>query len=119
MALYVTAHTQKDVVSKYRYQRYNMKSDIHPDYHPVLFLDVSNGFEFLTNSTMTSDEKRTVDGVEAYVVRLDITSESHPFFTGEQRIVDTQGRVERFRRRYSQTEDDVDATIEDTASKDD
>ena len=96
-----------------------MKSDIHPDYHPVLFLDVSNGFEFLTNSTMTSDEKPTVDGVEAYVVRLDITSESHPFFTGEQRIVDTQGRVERFRRRYSQTEDDVDATIEDTASKDD
>ena len=96
-----------------------MKSDIHPDYHPVLFLDVSNGFEFLTNSTMTSDEKRTVDGVEAYVVRSDITSESHPFFTGEQRIVDTQGRVERFRRRYSQTDDDVDATIEDTASKDD
>ena len=94
-----------------------MKSDIHPDYHPVLFLDVSNGFEFLTNSTMTSDEKRTVDGVEAYVVRLDITSESHPFFTGEQRIVDTQGRVERFRRRYSQTDDDVDATTEDTASK--
>ena len=64
-----------------------MKSDIHPDYHPVLFLDVSNGFEFLTNSTMTSDEKRTVDGIEAYVVRLDITSESHPFFTGAETLM--------------------------------
>tara|TARA_B100000700_G_C14954306_1_gene813220 strand:+ start:1038 stop:1340 length:303 start_codon:yes stop_codon:yes gene_type:complete len=89
-----------------------MKSDIHPDYHPVLFLDVSNGFEFLTNSTMTSDERRTVDGVDAYVVRLDITSESHPFFTGEQRIVDTQGRVERFRRRYSQANEDTASVAE-------
>jgi len=92
-----------------------MKADIHPNYHPVLFLDVSNGFEFLTKSTITSDERRTVDGIEAYVVRLDITSESHPFFTGEQRIVDTQGRVERFRRRYSQTNEDND-TPDDTDS---
>ena len=70
-----------------------MKADIHPNYHPVLFLDVSNGFEFLTKSTITSDERRTVDGIEAYVVRLDITSESHPFFTGEQRIVDRKSVV--------------------------
>ena len=96
-----------------------MKSDIHPDYHPVLFLDVSNGFEFLTNSTMTSDEKRTVDGIEAYVVRLDITSESHPFFTGEQRIVDTQGRVERFRRRYSQANEGTDTSAGDQDLKED
>ena len=92
-----------------------MKADIHPDYHPVLFLDVSNGFEFLTKSTITSDERRTIDGIETYVVRLDITSESHPFFTGEQRIVDTQGRVERFRRRYSQANEDND-TPDDTDS---
>ena len=78
-----------------------MKSDLHPDYHPVLFHDVSNGFEFVTRSTMTSEERRTLDdGTEAYVVRLDITANSHPFFTGEQRMVDTAGRVERFRRRY-------------------
>jgi large subunit ribosomal protein L31 len=50
---------------------------------------------------MTSEERRTLDdGVEAYVVRLDVTADSHPFFTGEQRMVDTAGRVERFRRRY-------------------
>ena len=77
-----------------------MKSQIHPEYHPVVFVDLSSGYEFLTRSTMTSEERRTVDGVEAYVVRLDITADSHPFFTGEQRIVDTAGRVERFRRRY-------------------
>ena len=77
-----------------------MKSEIHPDYHPVVFVDLSSGYEFLTRSTMTSEERKTVDGVEAYVVRLDITADSHPFFTGEQRIVDTAGRVERFRRRY-------------------
>ena len=77
-----------------------MKTEIHPEYHPVLFVDLSSGYEFLTNSTMTSEERRDVDGIEAYVVRLDITADSHPFFTGEQRIVDTAGRVERFRRRY-------------------
>lgn len=78
-----------------------MKSDIHPEYHAVLFHDVSNGYEFVTRSTMTSEERRTLDdGTEAYVVRLDVTANSHPFFTGEQRMVDTAGRVERFRRRY-------------------
>ena len=77
-----------------------MKPEIHPEYHPVLFVDLSNGYEFLTRSTMTSEERRTIDGVEAYVVRLDVTADSHPFFTGEQRMVDTAGRVERFRRRY-------------------
>ncbi len=77
-----------------------MKPEIHPEYHPVVFVDLSSGYEFMTRSTMTSEERRTVDGVEAYVVRLDVTADSHPFFTGEQRMVDTAGRVERFRRRY-------------------
>jgi len=78
-----------------------VKPDIHPEYHTVLFHDVSNGYEFVTRSTMTSEERRTLDdGTEAYVVRLDVTANSHPFFTGEQHMVDTAGRVERFRRRY-------------------
>ena len=85
-----------------------MKSDMHPDYHPVLFHDVSNGYEFVTRSTMTSEERRTLDdGTEAYVVRLDVTANSHPFFTGEQRMVDTAGRVERFRRRYQRGADEA------------
>ena len=78
-----------------------MKSDIHPDYHPVVFVDISTGEEFLTRSTLTSEERREVDGVEAYVVRVEVSSSSHPYFTGEQRIVDSAGQVERFRRRYA------------------
>ena len=78
-----------------------MKADVHPEYHPVVFVDISTGEEFLTRSTITSDERREVDGVEAYVVRVEVSSSSHPYFTGEQRIVDTAGQVERFRRRYA------------------
>lgn len=78
-----------------------MKSDIHPDYHPVVFVDISTGEEFLTRSTLTSAERREVDGIEAYVVRVEVSSSSHPYFTGEQRIVDSAGQVERFRRRYA------------------
>ena len=95
-----------------------MKSDIHPEYHPVLFHDVSNGFEFVTRSTMTSEERRTLDdGTEAYVVRLHITSNSHPFFTGEQRMVDTAGRVERFRRRYQRGADEAAPAEEGAATE--
>ena len=78
-----------------------MKSDTHPEYHPVVFVDISTGEEFLTRSTITSEERREIDGVEAYVVRVEVSASSHPYFTGEQRIVDTAGQVERFRRRYA------------------
>ena len=78
-----------------------MKPDTHPEYHPVVFVDISTGEEFLTRSTITSEERREVGGVEAYVVRVEVSSSSHPFFTGEQRIVDSAGQVERFRRRYA------------------
>ena len=81
-----------------------MKADIHPDYHPVVFVDISTGEEYLTRSTLTSEERREVDGLEAYVIRVEISASSHPFFTGEQRIVDTAGQVERFRRRYARSE---------------
>ena len=81
-----------------------MKSDIHPDYHPVVFQDASTGTAFLTRSTMTSD--RTVDwedGNSYPLVVVDVTSESHPFWTGAQRVMDTAGRVEKFQRRYGTT----------------
>ena len=81
-----------------------MKSEIHPAYHPVVFVDLATGTEFPTRSTMTSEERRDIDGIEYYVVRVDVSAASHPFFTGEQRIVDTAGRVERFRRRYARAE---------------
>lgn len=78
-----------------------MKKDIHPDYHPVVFQDASTGHSFLTRSTATS--ARTVqweDGNEYPLIVVDVTSESHPFWTGAQRVMDTAGRVEKFQRRY-------------------
>lgn len=78
-----------------------MKNTIHPRLNTVIFHDIPTGTEWVSRSTATSPERRTVDGVEAYVVSLDISSESHPVWTGQQRIVDTAGRVERFERRYS------------------
>ena len=78
-----------------------MKKEIHPEYHPVVFVDPSVGAEFVTRSTMTSGETRDIDGVKHFVVRMEISSASHPFYTGKQRFVDTAGRVERFRAKYN------------------
>lgn len=77
-----------------------MRKDIHPDYHPVLYVDAGAEKEWVSRSTLTSDEVREVDGVDHYVIRLEISSASHPFFTGKQRFVDTAGRIEKFRRKY-------------------
>lgn len=77
-----------------------MKNDIHPDYHPVIFLDAGANFEFQSRSTMTSGETRVVDGVDHYVIHLEISSASHPFYTGKQHFVDTAGRIEKFQRKY-------------------
>ncbi|MDR2012917.1 MAG: type B 50S ribosomal protein L31 [Rhodanobacter sp.] len=79
-----------------------MKSDIHPNYKPVVFQDISSDFSFLTSSTMTSKETTTwEDGQEYPLIKVEISSHSHPFFTGKQKIVDTAGRVDKFRRRYA------------------
>ncbi|UQN29309.1 type B 50S ribosomal protein L31 [Brachybacterium kimchii] len=78
-----------------------MKNGIHPDYHHVVFRDAGAGHSFLTRSTVTSD--KTVlwdDGREYPVIDVEISSASHPFYTGSARVVDTAGRVEKFRRRY-------------------
>ncbi len=77
-----------------------MKKEIHPKYNPVVFVDPSVGAEFVTRSTMTSSETRDIDGVKHFVVRMEISSASHPFFTGKRKLVDTAGRVERFREKY-------------------
>ena len=78
-----------------------MKQGIHPKYRPVVFQDVSTGYAFLSRSTIST--KRTIewkDGREYPLVTLEISSSSHPFYTGTQRLLDTAGRVERFQRRY-------------------
>lgn len=77
-----------------------MKPDIHPDYHPVLFVDSATGTEWVTRSTVTSSETREVEGQTLPVVRLDISAYSHPFWSGQTREIDAAGQIERFRRRY-------------------
>ena len=77
-----------------------MRKDIHPDYHKVLFIDSATGSEFVTRSTLTSSQTREVDGEEIPVVKLEVSSFSHPFWTGKMREVDADGKIDRFRRRY-------------------
>ncbi|HEX7008854.1 MAG TPA: type B 50S ribosomal protein L31 [Phycisphaeraceae bacterium] len=79
-----------------------MKKDIHPAYRPVVFQDVSANFAFVTRSTIKTKETiKWEDGKEYPLVRVDISSASHPFFTGKQKFVDTAGRVEKFQRKFA------------------
>lgn len=75
-----------------------MKSETHPAYHPVVFVDGEH--EIITRSTLTSGETRNIDGVDHYVIGIDVSSYSHPFYTGMQRTEHRAGRVERFRQKY-------------------
>ena len=79
-----------------------MKSDIHPDYRQVVFQDMTSDFKFLTRSTLSSKETiKWKDGNEYPLVKVDISSASHPFYTGQNKIMDTSGRVDKFRKRYA------------------
>ncbi|HHT99870.1 MAG TPA: type B 50S ribosomal protein L31 [Bacteroidales bacterium] len=78
-----------------------MKTGIHPEnYRLVAFRDMSNGDTFITRSTVHTRETEVIDGVEYPLVKLEITSSSHPFYTGKMKLVDTAGRVDKFMSRY-------------------
>jgi large subunit ribosomal protein L31 len=78
-----------------------MKADIHPEYREVVFQDVSSDFSFKTRSTMTSNETiQWEDGNEYPLIKVEVSSKSHPFYTGQHKIVDSGGRVDRFKQRY-------------------
>lgn len=78
-----------------------MKEGIHPNYREVVFKDVSGDFAFLTRSTIETDETiKWEDGNEYPLVKVEVSSKTHPFFTGKQRILDTGGRVDRFKKKY-------------------
>lgn len=83
-----------------------MKTNLHPnDYRPVVFSDETAGFAFLTQSTAQSNETTTwEDGNEYPLIKVHISSASHPFFTGEEKIIDTEGRVDRFKNRAAAAE---------------
>lgn len=79
-----------------------MKEGIHPNYRDVVFVDLSNGFQFVTRSTVQTKETIEIDGKTMPLVKLETTSESHPFYTGTQKSVDNLGgRVEKFRNKFA------------------
>ena len=78
-----------------------MKKEIHPEnYRPVVFKDLSNGDTFVTRSTVNTKDTIEIDGETLPLVKLEISSTSHPFFTGKSKMVDTAGRVDKFLNRY-------------------
>ena len=79
-----------------------MKADIHPSYNAVVFQDVTSDFSFLTRSTLSSKEKiKWEDGQEYPLIKVEISSATHPFYTGKQRVSDTRGRIDKFNKRYT------------------
>ena len=96
-----------------------MRPNIHPEYRFVVFRDVSCDFQFLTKSTMTSRETVEFEGAEYPLIKIDISSESHPFYTGTQKIMDIEGRVYRFYRKYGFTQgaDQAEADADDAAEE--
>ncbi len=78
-----------------------MKKDIHPEYRNVIFFDTTGDFKFMTKSTMTSKETfKWEDGNEYPLIKIEVSSASHPFYTGKKMFLDTAGRVEKFNKRY-------------------
>lgn len=79
----------------------DVKAEIHPDYREVVFQDVTSDFKFLTRSTIATKETiKWEDGNEYPLAKVDISSATHPFYTGQNKVMDTSGRVDRFRKRY-------------------
>ncbi|KXT75745.1 type B 50S ribosomal protein L31 [Streptococcus sp. DD12] len=77
-----------------------MKKDIHPEYREVVFMDSSTGFQFLSGSTLNSKETVEFEGKEYPLIRVEISSDSHPFYTGRQKFTQADGRVDRFNKKY-------------------
>ena len=79
-----------------------MKADIHPDYREVVFQDVTSDFKFLTRSTLGSKETiKWEDGNEYPLIKVEISSATHPFYTGQNKVMDTSGRIDKFKKRYA------------------
>jgi large subunit ribosomal protein L31 len=82
-----------------------MKKDIHPKIYPAIFVDLSTGAEFLSYTTRKTQETKKIGNTEYNIVKVEITSDSHPFFTGKQKIIDTAGRVDKFRERMKKMQE--------------
>jgi large subunit ribosomal protein L31 len=80
-----------------------MKPDIHPKYRYVVFRDINSQFQFLTKSTLNTRETTTYEGAEYPLMTIEVSADTHPFYTGHQKLMDTAGRVEQYYRRYGFT----------------
>lgn len=89
-----------------------MKSDIHPVLYDVVFMDSTTGSQFITKSTIKTDEKVKIKGKEYFVIKVEISSATHPFYTGKQNLIDTAGRVDKFRAKMAKAKE-----VQDKASK--
>ena len=95
-----------------------MKEKIHPKVNTVVFKDISCDFSFLGTSTLDSKEKvKWTDGKEYPLIKVEISSASHPFYTGKQRVIDTEGRIDRFKRRYGKAGDAKPTDVKQTDIK--
>ena len=88
-----------------------MKKQGHPPYQEILFVDSSTGFKFVCGSTLQPKEKETFEGKEYPVYRVPVSSASHPFFTGSKQLIDSEGRVDKFKKRYSTKKKEAEAII--------
>jgi large subunit ribosomal protein L31 len=84
-----------------------MKQDTHPQVNNVIFEDASTGARFFSTSTLDSEKRETIDGVEYHVIQVEISSTSHPFFTGKKVLVDTAGQVDKFKQRFGKANKDA------------
>lgn len=85
-----------------------MKKNTHPKYQKVLFVDMASGFRFVCGTTLQPKETEIFEGVEYPVYRLSVSSASHPFFTGSKALVDAEGRVDKFKKRYAASQKPAD-----------
>lgn len=86
------------------FEEFIMKKNIHPKYQKVLFIDSTSGHKFVCGSTLQTEAREKFQGVEYPVSYLSISSSSHPFFTGSKQLVDSEGRVEKFKKRFGRKE---------------
>lgn len=94
-----------------------MKKNTHPDYQDVLFVDSSTGFKFVCGSTLKPKEKEVYEGKQYPVYRAPISSASHPFFTKSKQLIDSEGRVDKFRKRYAKKQESMEQQVKDEQEK--
>ena len=88
---------RKETMAERKYCK--MKKDIHPEYRPVVFMDTTTGYQFLSGSTKRSNETVEFEGETYPLIRVEISSDSHPFYTGRQKFTQADGRVDRFNKK--------------------